>query len=85
MQCGPFQASNRQTECCVQCSTESACNVFVYCPNSSGCNKRTNIGTVPYQQCELKNLPGVSSGGPIDSWASGPDVDFMSGSVSTHS
>ena len=70
-------------DCCVWCSTDSACNVFVYCPKSNGCNNANNA-TIPYQQCDLKNLPGLSAGGLIDSWASGPDVDFTSGSVSTH-
>ncbi len=67
-------------DCCGICFAQNNCSVFVFCARTSGC-RNANINVFPYQSCSLKSLPGIASGGAIESWASGQGVDFISGSV----
>jgi hypothetical protein len=67
-------------DCCGVCFAQPNCDVFVYCARAAGC-QNANINVIPYRSCALKSLPAVASGGPIESWASGPGVQFTSGSV----
>ena len=71
------------TNCCQQCSSLLACNVFVYCGLPKGC-RNANINTIAYGQCDLKHQPGVKAGQAIQTWESGDNVDFTSGSVTVH-
>ena len=67
-------------DCCGACFAQADCNVFVFCARSNGC-RNANFNIIPYQSCFLKYLPGVKSGGAIESWTNGQGTGFTSGSV----
>ncbi len=66
--------------CCSACSALQSCNTFAYCNRSNGC-RNANIDVHPYQECNLKNQAGLATGGSVQYYAAGPDVDWTSGRV----
>lgn len=78
----PISVINADTaeDCCSECFVNPNCNVFVYCGKPAGC-RNANINVISYRSCTLKYFATASSGGSIDAWASGSNVDFSSGSL----
>ena len=60
---------------------QSKCNVWVWCPLTSGCS--TGNGTFPYLGCQLKYQAGLSTSASStaqpDAWERGPPTSFVSG------
>ncbi|CAK0786944.1 hypothetical protein CVIRNUC_010158 [Coccomyxa viridis] len=67
--------------CCQLCRSSKGCNVWVWCPLTSGC--QTGSGSFPYLGCQLKHQAYVSTSAapqPLPSaWSRGPPTAFVSG------
>ena len=68
------------------CRSSKGCNVWVWCPLTSGC--QTGSGSFPYLGCQLKHQAYVSTSAapqPLPSaWSRGPPTAFVSGQSSPH-
>ncbi|CAL8464903.1 g4438 [Coccomyxa elongata] len=68
-------------QCCQACRNTTGCNVWVWCPLSSGCT--TGSGVFPFLGCQLKYQANVSTSAapqPLpQAWSRGPPTGFVSG------
>ncbi|KAK9837102.1 hypothetical protein WJX81_002894 [Elliptochloris bilobata] len=66
--------------CCQLCRGRANCNVFVWCPLTSGCASAGNT-TALFLSCQLKRQAGIGSqpGAQPDAFQRGPPASFVSG------
>ena len=67
------------------CRDRTSCNVFVWCPLTSGCAGAGNT-TAPFLSCQLKRQDGMSGqpGAQPQAFQRGPPASFVSGAMYTH-
>ena len=67
------------------CRDRASCNVFVWCPLTSGCASAGNA-TAPFLSCQLKRQDGISGqpGAQPQAFQRGPPASFVSGATHTH-
>ena len=64
------------------CRDRASCNVFVWCPLTSGCAGAGNA-TAPFLSCQLKRQAGMGGqpGAQPQAFQRGPPASFVSGAV----
>eukprot|EP01025_Chloroclados_australasicus_P027289 TRINITY_DN270_c0_g1_i3.p2 TRINITY_DN270_c0_g1~~TRINITY_DN270_c0_g1_i3.p2 ORF type:complete len:456 (-),score=26.41 TRINITY_DN270_c0_g1_i3:1148-2455(-) len=67
-------------DCQKSCEDDNKCNAFVYCGIEGGC-ANANVNVIPYKSCDLKFQLAVQDGNEPESWVTGPEVEFTSGTV----
>lgn len=85
-QCIGYMPASTVSDGAMFCRSSKGCNVWVWCPLTSGC--QTGSGSFPYLGCQLKHQAYVSTSAapqPLPSaWSRGPPTAFVSGQSSLH-